>query len=122
MTFKEPDSRTATGSGHQIAPANEENISNKHKQISSTSQKQCSKCNVVKPLSDFYSKGTRHDSACKECQKKKKQAKYVAERKQDVVAGLTSILTLTSNGIRNRITTEIKKLDEVILCLQKSKQ
>ncbi len=84
--------------------------------------KSCSVCNNEKPLGDFYSKGGRTDSACKACQKKKKKTKYVANKNQDVVAGLTAILGITTQALGKRIRSEIERLDEVIVWLQKSKR
>jgi hypothetical protein len=79
-------------------------------------------CGTIKPLNHFYSKGKRTDSACKECQKQKKKTKYVASKNQDVVARLTAILGITTQGLGRQIRSEIERLDEVIKCLQKSKQ
>jgi hypothetical protein len=80
--------------------------------------KLCSTCDQTKPLKEFYRKGSRTDSACKACQKKKKQTKYVAGKGKDVVAGLMSIIGITTQGLSNRIRSEIRKMDEVILCLK----
>ncbi len=33
----------------------------------------CTACGLLKPVTDYYSKGTRRDSACKECQKARKR-------------------------------------------------
>lgn len=82
----------------------------------------CSTCGAEKPLREYYAKGKRTDSACKACQKKKKKTKYVASKTQDVVSGLTAILAITTHGLRKRIRSEIERLDEVILCLQKPKR
>ena len=87
-----------------------------------TSSKICSVCAIEKPINDFYSKGSRTDSACKKCTREKKRTKYVADKNTDVAAGLTTILEITTHGLRKRIRSEIEKLDEVILCLQKPKR
>lgn len=84
--------------------------------------KTCSACGKTKPTKDYYSKGTRIDSSCKDCQKQKKKTKYVANKGQDVVAGLTAIFEITSQGLGRQIRSEIEKLNEVIRCLQKSKR
>lgn len=87
-----------------------------------TSGKTCSACGISKPVTEFYSKGNRTDSACKDCQTQKKRAKYLANKNQDAVAGLKAVLGITTQGLGKRIRSEIEKLDEVILCLQKSKR
>ena len=84
--------------------------------------KACSTCGQAKPLNEFYSKGTRTDSACKACQKKKKQAKYVATRNEDAIAGLKAVIGITTQGLGKRLRFEIEKLERIIVCLQKSKR
>lgn len=43
----------------------------------SIEKKVCTKCLVEKDTLEFYRKGNRIDSWCKECKKKKRRAKYL---------------------------------------------
>ncbi len=82
----------------------------------------CSACQEHKSLSDYYSKGGRADSACKECQKRKKKTKYVATKNHDVVAGLSNIINLSTTGLIQLMKAETERLEKVIACLKKQKQ
>ena len=44
-------------------------------------EKVCTSCSKSKKISDFYSKGKRVDSKCKECVKKKKSKVYSKRKK-----------------------------------------
>lgn len=86
-------------------------------------KKTCSLCNESKLPGDFYSKGRRVDSACKQCQKKKKKAKYVVSKGKGLVDGLKGFIELSTSCLRKRIFSETEKLDKVIqLCQQNSKR
>lgn len=43
--------------------------------------KQCTTCLQLLPLSNFYSKGKRRDSICKNCKKQKSKATYLRDKK-----------------------------------------
>lgn len=92
------------------------------KRDQSVKSRVCSICSEARAISEFYRKGNRLDSACKVCQREKKKAKYVAAKECDVMVGLQNILSITKCGLVEAIYSEIKKLDEVILCRQKQKQ
>ena len=42
-------------------------------------EKACTSCKIVKEIGEFYSKGKRVDSSCKECIKIRKRVKIVAK-------------------------------------------
>ncbi|MCK5073272.1 MAG: hypothetical protein KAQ98_07580 [Bacteriovoracaceae bacterium] len=44
--------------------------------------KTCSKCLVEKSLDEFYRKGSRIDSWCKFCKKKKRRANYIVGKNE----------------------------------------
>lgn len=47
-------------------------------------EKLCTHCNIMKPLSEYYSKGDRYDARCKVCVKeaKKKKRKSIKKKKE----------------------------------------
>jgi hypothetical protein len=68
--------------------------------------KRCSSCEQQQPLSAFYSKGTRTDSACKTCALKKKKKSY---KKQQVKSTLlksvrrnSKVLTFSEDQIEEK--------------------
>lgn len=44
--------------------------------------KLCTKCGGVKPLSEFYKRGTRYRAGCKECHKEIMGKKYKKKKKR----------------------------------------
>ena len=81
------------------------------------SKKICTTCLVEQPMSDFYSKGSRTDSACKSCIKKKRQTTYVASKNQlspDDIERLKQTLDLLAEFELKRLERIEKELDDVI--------
>ena len=76
--------------------------------------KKCTMCLVDLSLDNFYSKGNRLDSACKECVKSNKKAKYVSREIELNVDRLKKIFDIIVAIEIKTINTQISKLDEVI--------
>ena len=73
----------------------------------SNSKKNCTKCLVEKPLSEFYRKENRLDSACKKCKKEARQTTYVASKNIDDVRSLIRLFDV----IFDSEVTELKQFN-----------
>lgn len=76
--------------------------------------KQCTKCLARKPSKDFYSKGKRRSSKCKQCEKEEKKTNYVARKNCMDVTTLKRMFDIIYCHQILQVQSEIEKLDEVI--------
>lgn len=76
--------------------------------------KQCTKCLQELELTNFYTKGNRIDSRCKECTKSIKKAKYVVREQALQLDSLFSFCELVSEIELSTLKNQIHKIDEVI--------
>jgi hypothetical protein len=84
--------------------------------VAALDKKRCTTCLQEFPASNFYSKGNRRDSICKDCKKKKAKATYVRERKSTPIKELNRFMTLVKevemeilNEFENELVSLIKK-------------
>ncbi len=73
-----------------------------------TLKKICTKCLVEKSSNDFYSKGNRLDSICKECKRSNRKAKYVSKKQCDEFNSLTAFFEI----IFDSEIEELKRLNQ----------
>lgn len=76
--------------------------------------KLCSTCLLTRPLAEFYSKGNRQDSACKDCTKKRKRSTYVATKPEYSVENLNNALGLLLDFELARVERVNEQLREII--------
>ena len=69
--------------------------------------KQCTLCNMQKCLSDFHSKGSRLDSACKACTliKKKKMNMKLANKKRNKKLASNKVINISDFFIIERLSS-----------------
>ncbi len=77
-------------------------------------KKICTKCLVALPIDQFYSKGNRIDSRCKECVKSTKKTKYVSAEESLRVNSLFQFFELITEIEITVINQQIQRLDEEI--------
>lgn len=83
----------------------------------------CTKCLADKSIDDFYSKGNRTDSRCKECVKSTKKSKYVAQEQRMRIDSLYKFFELVTELEISALRRQTSRLDEEIKrCLQKNPQ
>lgn len=68
------------------------------------SERSCTKCGKRKKLNEFYTKGKRVDSWCKECRKKARTARYHKDSKE--------FKQFQNNRISEVIMTRVKKVNK----------
>lgn len=74
----------------------------------------CSKCLVKKSKADYYSKGNRIDSRCKECVKSIKKTKYISKQEQFNFSSLMDFFKLVHTIEIQQLNRANSKLQEVI--------
>jgi len=73
--------------------------------------KDCTKCLVSKNKNQFYFKGSRIDSWCKECRKIKRRASYIVGKNELNKADLKRLKSF----VKELITQEINSLNKLSL-------
>lgn len=84
--------------------------------------KQCTKCLVTLPLTEFYSKGNRMDARCKPCVKSEKKTKYVSREIELSIDRLMKVFDVVFALEKKMMDNQISRLDEVILRCQRIEQ
>ena len=85
--------------------------------------KQCTKCLVTLPLTEFYSKGNRTDARCKPCVKSEKKTKYVSREIELSTDRLIKVFDIVFAIEKRVMDHQICRLEEVILkCQRKIEQ
>lgn len=80
-----------------------------------TSEKSCTSCLKVKNLKDFYKKGSRYESICKECKKKKKRTTYVSRRKTDDFDRMMKIFNLMLDSEEAELKRIENEIDQILI-------
>lgn len=80
-------------------------------------KRRCTTCLQELPLTEFYSKGKRRDSTCKECKKKKARTTYVRAKKTTPLKVLNRFIDLMTEielemvrDLNNQITEVIERV------------
>jgi hypothetical protein len=76
----------------------------------------CSQCGEQKPTADFYSKGTRLDSCCKECKKGARNARYISKEGEEGAKQIAQIVNLLKEHQSDDIVSFNARLEEFIRC------
>jgi hypothetical protein len=76
--------------------------------------KKCSKCVVVLPINQFYSKGKRLDSICKKCKKTRERTSYEVRKKRDDLKNLFSFASLICELEIKKTESAIRRLDKIL--------
>lgn len=76
--------------------------------------KQCTKCLVTLPLTEFYSKGNRMDARCKPCVKSEKKTKYVSREIELSTDRLMKVFDVVFAIEAKVLDHQVRRLDEVI--------
>lgn len=77
--------------------------------------KQCTKCQEVLPLSEYYTLGpNRLDSWCKSCKRTKRKEKYVSSRTRDGVNVLLKMTDIIFDSELQFLNQQQEKLQELI--------
>lgn len=74
----------------------------------------CTSCNKSLPNSQFYKKGDRLESVCKECKKKKRKATYVAKRNIDDSKPIISLVMMMLDSELASLTSYDNQLNLLI--------
>lgn len=74
----------------------------------------CSRCNSELPRHAFYAKGSRLDSACRECKKDMSRATYQAKKDRDSFNNLLKFVNLMCELECCRVDRECTYLDQII--------
>lgn len=87
----------------------------KEENSSSHDKKRCTTCLQELPITEFYSKGKRRDSVCKECKKQKSKNTYVSRKKTTPLKVLNRFIDLMTEielelvrDLQNEITQVIE--------------
>ena len=84
--------------------------------------KQCTKCLVTLPFTEFYSKGNRMDARCKPCVKSVKKTKYLSREIELSIDRLMKVFDVVFALEKKMMDDQISRLDEVILKCQRIEQ
>ncbi len=76
--------------------------------------KTCTTCLASLPVSEFYSKGNRHESFCKKCKKQRVKATYLAKRKSLSLADIRRFIELTATLQLERMRAFENELSQII--------
>jgi hypothetical protein len=83
---------------------------------SSDEGKKCIKCNVLKEVKDFYTKGARIESRCKVCQRKERKERYKKKKSKEKKRSSRGRLMIINN-VRFIDSFEKNKVKKDTLCL-----
>lgn len=87
--------------------------------VSPSKTKTCTTCLKALPLGEFYTKGSRYESFCKNCKKLRVRATYLAKRKSisqaDVQANVMRFVELAATLHLQRLNAFEKQLSQLIL-------
>lgn len=78
--------------------------------------KQCTKCLVHSPLSEFYSKGKRLDSECKKCRRLRRRTTYVSQNARSSLARVRSVIDLSVSWEIERLRALREETQRIIRC------
>ena len=76
--------------------------------------KACSRCGREKSISQFYTKGLRHDATCKECIKSKKRAKCYRGRLSPEMERLLEVKKIVEAWELERLEIVHARIKEII--------
>lgn len=76
--------------------------------------KTCTTCLASLPVSEFYSKGSRHESFCKKCKKQKVKATYLAKRKSLSFGDIRRFIELIATLQLERMHAFENELSQII--------
>ncbi|MEZ4744008.1 MAG: hypothetical protein R3B45_16430 [Bdellovibrionota bacterium] len=80
----------------------------------------CSKCNKQKELTEFYTKGDRIDSRCKECAKKLRVKRYKKRKKEKARRkGARRVMTINKVTFIERFETNPLRRKRLCQCVNK---
>lgn len=81
-------------------------------------RRRCTTCLQELPVTEFYSKGNRRDSTCKECKKQKARTTYVRTKKTTPLKVLNRFIDLMTEielemvrDLNNQITEVIERVN-----------
>jgi hypothetical protein len=76
--------------------------------------RKCTKCLSLKDVNDFYSKGNRIASECKQCKKSIKKAKYVAKASHSQCASVNKVIDVFCELQNVQYENYLQKLKQII--------
>lgn len=83
-------------------------------------RKICSRCTATKPISEYYTKGTRVDAACKVCVKSRKQKTRGKQAAGKYADRLQQIADLVGHHEMSRLDEYYIKIMEIaVICEQR---
>lgn len=74
----------------------------------------CSQCNRTLPVTEFYKKGDRIDSSCRDCVKVKKQMRYVPKEMEFSAENMIKLFDVVHDYEIKMIKNQITLLDRII--------
>jgi len=77
--------------------------------------KKCTTCLKLLPISNFYKKGNRHESVCKECKKKKRSATYVTKRNSKKLESIIALVEVMIESDLEHLSKLENKIDKILI-------
>ncbi len=79
------------------------------------SEKRCTTCLVSKKITEFYKKGNRIESTCKECKKDKRRTTYVSKKDTDDFDRLFRLFNLVLDLEKSSLDKLESDIDRVLI-------